>query len=351
MNGRGSSSPATGFCQTQPRRLWVPVLIALLGALLSGCARAEEETTRPAEVPAGYVAVESTLAELGLPPTAAMTVEGEQSFGNAWRTLDLKHDSREIWLDGRRIFLGQGVVAIAGRLWINSIDVEATLRPLLDPRHYQAVLRPVGTIWIDAGHGGRDRGTHNDPLALSEKHLALDVALRLGAILESQGFEIRQTRTEDIYVDIAERGEMSRAADLLVSIHFNAAGNTQARGTEVYALTPAGQASTGGSPGSDDEFPVEMGNATDPWNVLLGFQVQHAMLEKLGTVDRGLKRARFAVLRLTDVPAVLIEAGFLSNDEEAQEIASVDRRREIAESIANGIVTYVNLVQSLDPES
>lgn len=316
-----------------------------------GCAQAEEEAGPPAAVPEGYLALESVLVPMGLKPKATMTPEGEQSFANAWRSLDARHDSREIQLDGRRIFLGQGIVAVAGQLWVSSTDAEATLRPLLRPQDYQSVVQPVKTIWIDAGHGGRDRGTHNDPLALSEKHLALDVALRLGQILESQGFVVRQTRTEDVYIDIAERGEMSRASDLMVSIHFNAAGNTQAKGTEVYALTPAGQASTGGVPGSDEEYPVELGNSTDPWNVLLGYKVQDAMLEKLGTVDRGLKRARFAVLRLTDVPAVLIEAGFLSNDEEAMEIASVDRRGEIAESIANGIVAYVNLVQSLTPES
>ena len=186
---------------------------------------------------------------------------------------------------------------------------------------------------------------------MSEKDLTLDVALRLETILTAQGFEVIQTRREDIYVDIADRGEQSRVADLFISIHFNAAGNPDAEGTETYVLTPAGQRSTGDhSTTSADALPTERGNQTDAWNAILGYQMHDALIGKLGTFDRGLKRARFAVLRLTEVPAVLIEAGFLSNEAEATRLASPTRRGEIAESIANGIVSYANLVLAMQPQ-
>lgn len=298
-----------------------------------------------------YIAAENVFAAWGIRPEAAMTAAGEQTFGNAWRTIALRHDSREIQLDDRRVFLSEGVVAYRGQLWLSRGDVESLLHPLLRPQDFGAESKVVRRIWLDAGHGGKDRGTHSDPLALSEKDLALDVALRLEKILTAQGFKVMQTRREDVYVDIAERGKQSRVADLLVSIHFNAAGNTDARGTETYVLTPAGQRSTGDRRTDPaDELPIERGNATDAWNAVLGYHLHDALIGDLGTFDRGLKRARFAVLRLTNVPAVLIEAGFLSNEAEATEIASPTRRGEIAESIANGIVAYANLVLSTQPQ-
>lgn len=279
-----------------------------------------------------------------------MTPEGVQSFANAWNRIELRHDSRQIDLDGRRIFLSEGVIAHQSALWLSAADVASLIHPVLRPQDFADQARVVKRIWIDAGHGGKDRGTHNDPLALSEKHLTLDVALRLEKILTAQGFDVIQTRREDVYIELAERGELSRDSDLLVSIHFNAAGNPDAHGTETYVLTPAGQRSTGDhKQRTVDELAAEPGNQTDAWNAILGYQVHDALVGDLGTLDRGLKRARFVVLRLTTVPAVLIEAGFLSNDEEATRIASASRRGEIAESIANGIVAYANLVLSTQP--
>jgi len=325
-------------------------LIFGVGFVLSGCA---EETTEviPAELPVGYVSAEEIMAGFGLSAETGVTPEGEQTFSNAWNRVKLRHDSRAVYIDGRLVMLGEAVMALEARLWISRTDVEATLRPLLRPSDHAASAESVRTIWIDAGHGGKDPGAQNVALDLREKDLALEVSLRLGGILKAQGFDVRYTRTDDVYVGLSERAKMSRGADLMVSIHFNAAGNVEARGTEVYALTPAGQASSGSMPNVDEDYPAELGNATDPWNARLAFEVQNAMLEKLGTRDRGVKRARFAVLRLTDVPAVLIEPGFLSNAEEAQEIALAERRGEIAEAIANGIVAYSNLVLSLSSKS
>ena len=157
-----------------------------------------------------------------------------------------------------------------------------------------------------------------------------------------------QIRTDDVFVEKGQRALMARLAeaDLFVSIHFNAAGNPNARGTETYVLTPARQRSTGDASSPIAELGTETGNATDAWNVVLGEEVHRALIDRLGTVDRGLKRARFAVLRLAEMPAILIGAGFLSHEEEAREIASPTRRGEIAEAMSNGIVAYSNQVQA-----
>ncbi|MBT5903506.1 MAG: N-acetylmuramoyl-L-alanine amidase [Opitutaceae bacterium] len=306
-----------------------------------------QDNRAPSDPPDGFVALAPVMRGWGI-KAQRMSVEGAQTFANAWNTLEMQHDSREFYFNGLRIFMGEGAVAHGGELWASRIDVQKLLRPLLRPQEFAQEAQPVRRIMIDAGHGGKDRGTFSDPLALSEKQVALDVALRLEAILTQQGFEVEQIRTDDVFVEKGQRALMAQLAkaDLFVSIHFNAAGNPNARGTETYVLTPARQRSTGDASTPIAELGTESGNATDAWNVVLGAEVHRALINRMGTVDRGLKRARFAVLRLAKMPAILIEAGFLSHEEEAREIASPSRRGEIAEAMANGIVAYANQVQA-----
>lgn len=322
------------------------LVLALMGGLTTSVSIAQDNST-PSGPREDFVALAPVMRGWGI-TAQRMSVEGAQTFANAWNTLEMQHDSREIYLNGLRIFMGEGVVAYGGELWASRIDVQKLLRPLLRPQEFASEARPVKKIMIDAGHGGKDRGTFSDPLALSEKEVALDVALRLQAILTQQGFEVAQIRTDDVFVEKGQRALMAQLAeaDLFVSIHFNAAGNPNARGTETYVLTPARQRSTGDASSPIAELGSESGNVTDAWNVVLGEEVHRALIDRLGTVDRGLKRARFAVLRLAKMPAILIEAGFLSHEEEAREIASPTRRGEIAEAMANGIVAYSNQVQA-----
>ncbi len=321
----------------------------LVFLLSAGCA-AEPPPARSEGMPAHYVRVEQPLSSWKL-VAGPLHEDGEQTFSNAWTTLVLQADSREIYLDGLRIFLGEGILNGGGELWMSRVDEAKLLGPLVTPQAFAVSARPVKRIMIDAGHGGKDRGTYSDPLSLPEKQVALDVALRLENILAQQGFEVLQIRTDDTFVEKSERTRISAESgvDLFVSIHFNAAGNPDAQGSETYVLTPARQRSSGDSTTSPAEFPSEPGNTTDAWNAVLGHEVHQAIIKRLGTTDRGLKRARFAVLRLSEVPAVLIEAGFLSHEEEAREIASPSRRGEIAEAIANGIIAYSNQVAAVAP--
>lgn len=330
------------------KRVWGVWFLSLTLACLAVATDRDEARSLPEH----FVPLAPVLKAWSI-PTDGMSVEGAQVFATAFTTLELQHDSREIQFNGLRIFMSEGAVAHQGELWVSSIDIEKLLQPLLQPQDFQLTARPVRRIMIDAGHGGKDRGTYSDPLALKEKDMTLDVALRLGAILDAQGFEVIQVRTDDTFVEKSQRAAHGRLAevDLFVSIHFNAAGNPQARGTETYVLSPAGQRSTGDGATPLNELGEESGNITDPWNAVLGYEVHRALMGRLQTVDRGLKRARFAVLRLAEAPAILIEAGFLSHEEEAREIASPTRRGEIAEAIANGIVAYANQIIALQPTS
>ena len=127
-------------------------------------------------------------------------------------------------------------------------------------------------------------------------------------------------------------------ADLFLSLHFNAAdiGRADARGSEVYALTPVGAASTNarGEGANAGAFP---GNRQDEENLLLAFQIQKSLVGQLGSEDRGVRRARFEVLREATMPAALIEAGFLSHPVEGKKIFTVDYRRQMARAIVAGV--------------
>jgi N-acetylmuramoyl-L-alanine amidase len=130
-------------------------------------------------------------------------------------------------------------------------------------------------------------------------------------------------------------------------VHYNSveSGADRVTGIEVYTLTPQFQFSHS-DPGRTDSTVgiANLGNQHDHWNALLGYTLQRELLTKLKASDRGLKRGRLAVLRLAPCPAVLVEAGFLSNDEEAKKIATPAYRQQVAEAIADAVRQYANTI-------
>ena len=328
--------------------------LAWLGALAGSAVRANGETfpgvggqptVRVAE--SDYLDVAVFLARYNLTPKW-LEAGRTQQFSSAWTEVVVEADSREIRYNGLRVFMGSGAVLREGRIWIDRLDAEKLLAPLLKPATYAAEAKPVRRIVIDAGHGGRDGGTGNKTHKLHEKTFTLDVSKRLQALLTAQGFEVVMTREDDTYIGLAERAELARKArpDLFISVHFNAAGKSEVHGTETYVMTPRHQRSTSSGKADPDDHKREPGNANDAWNAILGLQMHRSLQQQLGLQDRGLKRARFAVLRLAEYPAVLVESAYLSNEAEALKVASPAFRAEIAQAIANGVIAYANLVLS-----
>lgn len=295
---------------------------------------------------AAYVDADGWFARYGL-EAAEGGRPGSRNYTSAWTQIGLQRDSREMQFDGLRVFLGDAVQVRDGRFQLSEIDARALFAPLFRPQDFAATARPVHRIILDAGHGGQDSGTQNARLKLVEKELTLDVVRRLGGLLRTQGFDVRFTRETDAYVSLRDRAEFTRAndADLFVSIHFNATtAKEMVRGTETYVLTPQHQRSTSSETRDDGDAVEQEGNAADPWNAVLGFQMHRALHGQLQPFDRGLKRARFAVLRLIDCPGVLIESGYLSNDAEARRIATPEYRGKLAEAVAIGIAAYSSRV-------
>ncbi len=323
------------------------MLRTLIGRVVAGClavsgmfaASAAAQTVRLYDT--DYVAAASVGRAAGL---ASHWVQPQRRLVLADKDtrLELSADSREIELDGLRVFLGEPAVLHRNALFVSRVDRDRFLLPILKPSSGRGPVPPLRTIVIDPGHGGKDGGTSNAKLKLREKTLTLDVALRLEKLLTAAGYRVVLTRRRDTFVPLPLRPAHAKKvkADLFLSIHFNAIGNKTVTGCETYILTPQHQRSTGSDKRSPDDKVLLPGNADDNWNAILGFRMHGTLVRSLRAFDRGLKRARFAVLRDLDCPGVLIEGGYLSNDAEARKIATPAWRQQLAQSIADGVVGY-----------
>ncbi len=207
-------------------------------------------------------------------------------------------------------------------------------------------IKPVRVL-LDPGHGGDDEGASSNNPVVKEKDLTLTLAKRIGGRLKKAGLQVEFTRARDITLTLEDRTRIARnkKADLLVSIHANHAENTEACGVETYILPPNGYAGT--AEGSRPRG-WQIGNRNDYHNTLLGFSVHQKLTSSTNTIDRGLKRQSFFVLRETSCPAVLLECGFLSNPGETRKMLETTWQERCAASVTEGILTYAKKVDALD---
>ncbi len=260
-----------------------------------------------------------------------------------WTTIDFGKNGKTLELNKMPVYLGFPAKESQGRLYLAQADYQHVLQPILTPQAFRP--RPgLRRIVIDAGHGGKDSGAVNHGYGLQEKQLALDVANRLKRMLEQVGYEVVMTRKADVYIPLDQRPAMANRAkgDLFVSVHFNAAASTSAHGYETFALTPQYQASSKYPRPTSRDNTRYKGNGQDPWNTLAAYHVQRAMVKRLGGPDRGVKRARFLVLKHLECPGVLVELGFMSNSATARKLKSSAHRQTIAQALFEGIVGYRN---------
>jgi N-acetylmuramoyl-L-alanine amidase len=247
-------------------------------------------------------------------------------------------DSRQAEVNGVNVWLSYPIVINNGGGYLAEADIETAIRPVLSPPKNWSRIK---TIVIDPGHGGRDPGFQDG--TRQEKKYTLLLAEELCEQLKRAGFKASLTRTTDSYIDLPERPDIARRrkADLFISLHWNSAGSVRrdVKGVETYCLTPAGAPST--NAGHDlTGAELKTGNRNNDKNLFLAYELQKSLVKSLGLEDRGLRRARFAVLSDAEMPAVLIEGGFMSHPTESRRIYDPVYRQKMAKSIVDGITAY-----------
>ena len=257
------------------------------------------------------------------------------------RRLELAQGSREARLDGLTVFLDEPFDKRDGNWLLGEGDARLLLKTIMTERLPRLSHGSDPVIAIDPGHGGKEKGAENLPLGIVEKQLTMDVCLRLQSHLEAMGFKTVLTRYDDRSVALDKRPEIAKRADadLFISVHFNADLNKEANGIETYMLTPAGYPSTA------DEVPDALAvpyaaNGFDGHNFDLAYRIQRKLVDQLQRRDRGVRKARFAVLRDLDCPGVLVEGGFVSHADEALLVRTPVYREKMAKALAEAIQDY-----------
>src|SRR5881398_3342747 len=286
-----------------------------------------------------YLSVDNVSRFYGLP--AGIAASGEKvEFEAAKNPLEFVSGSREVMINGARSWLCFPAIEQNGKILVSRTDVAKTIEPLVRPHRVPDVGK-VQTVVLDPGHGGHDKGQVSSYGA--EKDFALDVARKLRPILQAKGLRVIMTREGDYFVPLEVRAKIANAArnSIFVSIHFNATNDDpNATGFEIFSFTPRGAPSTSDGTVAASSVNVQPGSSVDAQSLALSACIYHSVLGHLREYDRGIKRARFAVLRLTKVPAVLIEGGFLTERGESKLISNKDWRAKLAGAIGIGIENY-----------
>jgi N-acetylmuramoyl-L-alanine amidase len=194
------------------------------------------------------------------------------------------------------------------------------------------------TIVVDPGHGGRDEGTKWR--GVCERDLTLDVALRMERLLTTVGLPVVLTRRENVYVSLEERTRIANNLQdaLFVSVHFNSDATGSSSGIETY------YARQKEPPETEWSWIGIFGPSLPPINdtsIDLAAAVQTAVTSRTEAGNRGVRMNNFYVVHRTRCPAILVEAGFLSNVFEEQLLINGTYRERLAEGIVEGVIGYL----------
>jgi len=216
-------------------------------------------------------------------------------------------------------------------------------------------------VVIDPGHGGDQDGALS-PAGVKEKDLTLEIARRVAAALKPQGVRVVMTRTGDLSVPLANRPAIANAikADVFISIHLNsmptAEQRARTRGIESYFLsadaTDAHASAVAARENADRLAGEDLVDPSDPvagilsdladaeslaGSSRLAYDIHERLVAALGAEDHGVKQAPFYVLAGARMPAVLLELGFLSHQDDAARLMSRGYQERIAAAIADGV--------------
>ena len=249
------------------------------------------------------------------------------------------------------------------------IQPTGTPQPMRDGQSTltRALGLKIGRIVIDPGHGGHDTGTIG-PTGLMEKDLCLDVALRLGKIIQQRlpGAEIVYTRSDDTFIPLEERTNIANQAkaDLFISIHANSSHDGAARGVETYYLNLKGSAdamevaarenasSDEGVHDLEDMVKKIAQNEKIDESKEFAEDIQDSLAKRIQKAskaekNRGVRKAPFVVLIGADMPSILTEISFLSNPADEKLLKQPEYRQRVAEGLYQGVAEYLQSMNSV----
>lgn len=201
---------------------------------------------------------------------------------------------------------------------LENLQATKLVLSIKNPVQIQTTKKNLTTkvIVIDPGHGGSDPGATRENVL--EKTITLQIAEIVEQMLKNQGAVVYMTRKDDNFVSLSDRVTFSnnRKPDVFVSIHINACENEAVHGIETHYY-------------KDDSLDFAK-------------QVHKSIMQKISETNRGVFKSRFYVIRHTEMPAILLELGFISNDEERKLMQTKERQTKFAEAITEGIINYIN---------
>ena len=267
-----------------------------------------KDAKRPEEKKQGWVKEANTWYYYNTDGTLARN----KWAGNYWLGADGRMATNS-WVDNGRYYVG------SNGAWVKDASRDKNTKR---------------AIFLDPGHGGSDSGAVAN--GVREKDLTLSVYNKVSSRLASLGYSVLTSRNTDKDVGLVSRADQANKsnADMFLSIHFNAGGRGASYGIETYYYKPE----AGYTPAINKE------NHNNPERLeksrKLANKVQQNLLYKTGADDRGVKRASFAVLRETSIPSILVELGFIDNQEEVSKIKTNEYQEKLADGIVDGIVEY-----------
>ena len=259
--------------------------------------------------------------------------------------LAFEKDSRTAKINGVNVAMSFPAAYDKGEMLVAQLDLTKTIEPLV---YLPSARKKISTIVLDPGHGGKDTGNCVGSWLFghSEKTYTLALAKELQKQLQAAGFKVILTRSKNTFIELPARPDLAnrRNADLFVSLHFNATqtGKDEVSGPETYCITPVGAASSNAQ-GEGANYGATTANRVEAKSLLFAYSVQKALVKNLPVEDRSVRRARFAVLRDCEMPAILVESGYMTHPVEGKRIFTADYRRQIAAAIVKGVLNYQKL--------
>ena len=286
-----------------------------------------------------YVAVENVARFYAL---SQVRINGlDFTLSGGMRSLRGRSNSVEFFINNLKFNLSYPVVECEGHLCMSRMDLTKLVEPVMRPGRIKNAER-ITTVVLDAGHGGHDLGAAS-PFGY-EKDFALDVVLRARLLLMQAGFKVVLTRGNDSFVSLGDRVRIANAQKnaIFIAVHFNAGG--AGTGLETYTLSPRGVPSMVADGPSITDLTPCAGHENDAENMALATATHAAMVVRSRMWDRGIKRARFVVIRDITIPGVLVEGGFQTNMTDARIIATPAYRQQMAASILQAVRNYQRAV-------